>query len=108
MTIATIKTIGILGAGQMGGGIAQVAAQTGRDRIGKGLSKLVEKGKLPADERDAILERIVPVGSLAELAGADFAIEAATEGIELKKQLMRALDEACRPEIPIATNTSSI
>ena len=124
MTITDIKTIAILGAGQMGGGIAQVAAQSGRrvvladvdlaraqagrDKIGKGLAKLVEKGKLPAAERDAILERIVPVGNLAELAGADFAIEAATEGIELKKKLMRALDEACRAEIPIATNTSSI
>jgi 3-hydroxybutyryl-CoA dehydrogenase len=124
MNIDALKTIAVLGAGQMGGGIAQVAAQSGRrvlladvdraraeagkGKIDKGLARLVEKGKLDAAGKDAILARIEPVASVADFAAADFAIEAATENIELKKKLLAALDEACKAGVPIATNTSSI
>ena len=124
MSIDSIQTIGVLGAGQMGGGIAQVAAQGGRkglladmdlahagkgkDRIAKGLGRLVDKGKIDAVTRDGILERIVPVQSVAAFEAADFAVEAASESIELKKKLMKGMDEACRPGVIVATNTSSI
>ncbi len=121
---ATIDTIGVLGAGQMGGGIAQVAAsrglkvlladidraaaEAGKVKIGKALGRLVEKGKLTAEERDAVLARIEPVDSVAAFASVDLAVEAATENIELKKKLMIGLDAACKPGAILATNTSSI
>lgn len=121
---ATIDTIGVLGAGQMGGGIAQVAAsrglkvlladidraaaEAGKVKIGKALGRLVEKGKLAAEERDAVLARIEPVDSVAAFASVDLAVEAATENIELKKKLMIGLDAACKPGAILATNTSSI
>jgi len=119
-----IDKVGVLGAGQMGGGIAQVAAtrglgvlladidraaaEAGKVKIGKALGRLVEKGKLAADERDAILGRIEPVDSVAAFAAVDIAIEAATENIELKQKLMIGLDGACKPGAILATNTSSI
>jgi 3-hydroxybutyryl-CoA dehydrogenase len=119
-----IETLGILGAGQMGAGIAQVAAQSGRrvivcdvdlpraqkgkDGIAKFLGRSVEKGKLEAGERDQILSRIEPVDDMGAFGNVDFAIEAATENIELKKKLMRSLDHACRDGVIVATNTSSI
>ncbi len=124
MSIEAVKTIGVLGAGQMGGGIAQVAAQGGRsvlladvdlaraqrgkDTIAKGLGRLVEKGKITAEAREATLGRIEPVESIAAFSQADFAIEAATENLDLKRKLMRGLDEACRPDVVVASNTSSI
>ena len=120
----TITTIGVLGAGQMGAGIAQVAAQggyqvlladvsqeradAGRNGIGKQLSRLVEKGKLGADARDAALARITAVVGAAGLAPGDFLIEAATENIELKLKLFIELDRAARPGVILASNTSSI
>jgi len=119
-----IQTVGVLGAGQMGGGIAQVVAQSGRTvlladvdkaraeagkaKISKILGRAVEKGKISAEDRDATLERIVPVDSVAAFKDVEFAIEAATENIELKKKLMKGLDEACPQGAIIATNTSSI
>jgi 3-hydroxybutyryl-CoA dehydrogenase len=122
--MADIQTIGVLGAGQMGGGIAQVAAghgltvlladqnrqlaEGGKARIAKTLGKLVEKGKMTAEDRDALLGRITAVDSVAAFSTVDFAIEAATENIELKKQLMKALDGAVKPGAIVATNTSSI
>jgi 3-hydroxybutyryl-CoA dehydrogenase len=124
MSIAAVKTLGVLGAGQMGSGIAQVAAhggrrvlladvdlpraERGRDAVAKGLTRLVEKGKLTAEARDATLANIVPVGSVEAFTAADFAIEAATENVELKRRLMQALDQACRPGVIVASNTSSI
>lgn len=123
-TLEKIITIGVLGAGQMGAGIAQVAAQAGyavlladvsqeradagKAGIAKQLGKQVEKGKLAADVRDAILARITPVVGAAGLAPGDFLIEAATENIELKKKLFAELDRAARPGVILATNTSSI
>jgi 3-hydroxybutyryl-CoA dehydrogenase len=122
--MGSITKVGVLGAGQMGGGIAQVAAtkglavkladidraaaEAGKVKIGKALGRLVEKGKLAADERDAILGRIEPVDSIAAFADVDIAIEAATENIELKKKLMIGLDGACKAGAILATNTSSI
>ncbi|MBM4360588.1 MAG: 3-hydroxybutyryl-CoA dehydrogenase [Deltaproteobacteria bacterium] len=116
MPNAARETFGVIGAGQMGRGIAQVAAATGyRVRLadaslelaekGKAtdvgqLDKLVEKGKLPAAERDAIAERITPAAGPADFASVDLAVEAATENFDLKVKL---------PEYAIlATNTSSI
>jgi 3-hydroxybutyryl-CoA dehydrogenase len=118
------KSIGVVGGGQMGAGIAQVAAQSGysvaladisltaasagKQKIASGLDKLVEKGKLDASARDGILERITPVGELAALATCEVVIEAATENVELKKQLFAKLDAACPRASILATNTSSI
>ena len=118
------KSIGVVGSGQMGGGIAQVAAQSGysvaladislaaasagKQKIASSLDKLVEKGKLDASARDGILERITPVGELTALADCEVVIEAATENVELKKQLFARLDAACPQASILATNTSSI
>jgi 3-hydroxybutyryl-CoA dehydrogenase len=122
--MAKIETIGVLGAGQMGGGIAQVAAsngkkvilcdvdqaraEAGKAKIEKLLGRAVEKGKLAAADRDAALDRIQPVGDTGAFAEAALVVEAATENIELKKKLMRDLDAACKPGTILATNTSSI
>jgi len=118
------KTIGVLGTGQMGAGIAQVAAEAGlrvlmadlnREIAEKGkagiarlLGKAVEKGKLDAARRDAVLARLEPQDSVAAFREVDLAIEAATENIELKLKLFRGLDEACPERAVLATNTSSI
>lgn len=124
MTDTTISTFGVIGAGQMGGGIAQVAAQTGyavllldaskelaekgKNRIGGTLGKLVEKGKLPADQRDAILGRITPIADASEFAAAQIVVEAATENLELKLKLLQNADKALADGAILASNTSSI
>jgi 3-hydroxybutyryl-CoA dehydrogenase len=123
-TLEEITTIGVLGAGQMGAGIAQVAAQTGysvlladvsqaradagKAGIAKQLGRLVEKGKLTAEARDQIVARVTPVVGAGGLTPGDFLIEAATENIDLKKQLFIELDQAARPGVILASNTSSI
>ncbi len=120
----TITRLGILGAGQMGAGIAQTAAQfgfevlladqsleqseKGKSKIAAQLKKQVEKGKLSDSESQKILSAIRPVSTLKDLGQASFVIEAATENPELKYKLFRNLDEACPPETLLATNTSSI
>ena len=120
----TIKKFGVLGTGQMGAGIAQVAAQSGLDvimadinldiakkgaaGIEKLLAKGVEKGKVKPEEKDAVMARLHPVASMAELKDCDFVVEAATEKLDLKVDLFKKLDETCRPGIILATNTSSI
>ena len=120
-----IKTVGVIGAGTMGNGIAQVAAQVGGlkvimndikqefvDRglatIDKNLSRLVAKEKITEAEKTTVLGRIKTSIDVADMKGADFVIEAATETLELKLDLFRKLDEACSPGVIIATNTSSI
>jgi len=119
-----IKRIGVLGAGTMGNGIAQLAAQIGcevvlRDiedgfvdrgikNIDKFLSKSVEKGKLEANEKNAIVGRIKGTTDMSALRDVDFVIEAVLEDIELKKKVFRELDEICRPEVVLASNTSSM
>lgn len=121
---ADIRTVGIVGSGQMGGGIAQVAAQAGLsvvlydvgadivDRalavIQKNLVRLTDRGTLPAEEQHAILERLRGTSELAELAAADVVIEAAPEDAAIKETIFRRLDELVRPEVILASNTSSI
>ncbi|MCA9689287.1 MAG: 3-hydroxybutyryl-CoA dehydrogenase [Myxococcales bacterium] len=124
MKLEEIQTIGVLGAGQMGGGIAQVAAQggysvlladvdqtraeQGKDNIAKFLARSVEKGKLTAEARDQLLARITPAVGAPGLAGSDLLIEAATENVDLKKRLFAALDEVAPARSILASNTSSI
>jgi 3-hydroxybutyryl-CoA dehydrogenase len=119
-----IKTIGVIGAGQMGNGIAQVAAVAGfnvimRDvdqkfvdkglaTIEKSLKKLVEKEKMTADAAAAARARITTCVALEGLKDVDFAVEAIPEKLEWKHELFTKLDELCRPEVILATNTSSI
>jgi 3-hydroxybutyryl-CoA dehydrogenase len=119
-----IERMAVVGAGQMGSGIAQVAAQAGVqvvvadatpelakrgvDKLGQALAKLVEKGKLGAAARDELLGRIKPVGTLEECGGADLAIEAVVENEGAKRQIFQKLDALLRPEAILASNTSSI
>jgi len=119
-----VKVFGVIGAGQMGNGIAQVAAASGLNVImndiqqafvDKGLktisgvlSRNVEKGKMTAAEKDALLGRIRASVTLDDLAAADFVVEAATEKQDIKFQLFRDLDRICKPGVILATNTSSI
>ncbi len=114
----------MLGAGQMGSGIAQVVAAGGLDvvlvdaalelaergkaKIASILAKQVDKGKLGAEARDALLARIRPAGGPEDFTGCDFAIEAATESMELKLALFRRCDAALPPGKWLASNTSSI
>lgn len=122
--MTTINTIGVLGAGQMGSGIAQVAAQSGyavkladttvelatkaKGKLEAMLGKLVEKGKLTAADKDAAVARITPVGSIEDLADCDLIVEAVTEKVELKLELFRKLDAAAKAGAILASNTSSI
>ncbi|KYK28820.1 MAG: 3-hydroxybutyryl-CoA dehydrogenase [Candidatus Proteinoplasmatales archaeon SG8-5] len=119
-----VKTIGVIGAGQMGAGIAQVAAVAGHDvllndiearfvdkgmaGIEKSLDKFVEKEKIGADERDAALARITPTLELGDMKDADLVVEAIIEDLELKKQVFARLDEICPEETILSSNTSSI
>jgi 3-hydroxybutyryl-CoA dehydrogenase len=119
-----IKTFGVVGAGQMGNGIAQVAAasglnvvmsdiseefvQRGLANIDKILSRSVEKEKITAEDKAAVLGRIKTSVSLKDMAEADFVVEAATERESLKFQIFKDLDDACAPSAILATNTSSI
>jgi 3-hydroxybutyryl-CoA dehydrogenase len=119
-----VETYGIIGAGQMGNGIAQVAATSGLkvimndikqefvDKglavIAKNLNRSVTKGKLSESEKDAILGRIKTSTDLADLAGADFVVEAATENEPVKFQIFKRLDEICGKEVVLSSNTSSI
>lgn len=119
-----IRTYGVIGAGQMGNGIAQVAAmsglkvimndikmefvQKGLDTIAKNLNRSVEKEKVTAQERDGVMSRIIPSVELKDMAEADFVVEAATENEALKFQIFKNLDEICKPSAILSTNTSSI
>ena len=119
-----IKTIGVLGSGTMGAGIMKVCAlagynvvqrsrrQTsvdgGRATVEKKLAKLVAKEKLTQEDMDAAMARISGSTDLEIMKDADFIIEAATEDMEAKKALFKDLDELCKPECIIATNTSAL
>jgi 3-hydroxybutyryl-CoA dehydrogenase len=122
--MATIQTVGIAGAGTMGSGIAHVFARSGMrvilcdveqnlldralSQIRANLGREAAKGKLAEADVEAAVGRIVPVTDHDALAGADFAIEAATERFELKANLFRRLDRILPPGAILATNTSSI
>ncbi len=119
-----IKTIGVVGAGQMGNGIAQVSAQSGfrvvmsdvadsfvqkgLKTISKNLDRMVEKGKIPSSMREEISGRIKGTVQIQDMAEADFVVEAATENEPLKLNIFKELDRICRKEIILSSNTSSI
>jgi 3-hydroxybutyryl-CoA dehydrogenase len=119
-----VRKIGVVGAGAMGTGIAHVAAMNGyevvlRDidmsyveksikNMDKFMARSVEKGKMTQDQREATLKRVKGTIVLEDFADADFVIEAVLEDIDLKKEVFKSLDKICRPEIVLATNTSSM
>ena len=120
----SIQHVGVIGAGTMGSGIAHVFARGGYDvilcdveqrfldrgleTVAKNLDREVAKNKISADDKTAALKRIQPVIGRASLAGCDFVVEAATEKFEIKAEIFRDLDRICRPEVILASNTSSI
>jgi len=119
-----IRTIGVVGAGTMGNGIAQVFAQAGygvrlvdvaqpmldraRNSIDRSLAKFVEKGKLSAADRDATLARLTTYPGLDALAEADYIVEAIVENADAKRELFARLDALARPDVILSSNTSSI
>lgn len=119
-----IRILGVVGAGQMGRGIAQLAAtngylaklvdvslkraQAGREQIGRDLSRLAVARKLSGSEADQILERIRAEGSLAAFADCDFVVEAVNEDLPLKQKVFHELDAILRADTILASNTSSI
>ena len=119
-----VEKIGVIGAGQMGGGIAQVAAAAGfqvilmdiaEEYLSRGLAtiegslaRLVKKEKISVEDKEAIVARIATSTDLAKMAGADFVVEAATEAVDLKLDIFRRLDGICKPGVILASNTSSI
>jgi 3-hydroxybutyryl-CoA dehydrogenase len=119
-----IKSVGIIGAGQMGTGIAQVCAQSGYavvlfdqsadavkkafERIEKGINRLVEKETISADDAKAALGRLTPAGSFSELSDCDLVIEAATENEQVKNAIFKSVCEHLKPGAMLASNTSSI
>ena len=124
MAIDAIKTVAVLGAGTMGNGIAHVFARAGyqvilRDveqrfldraleTIAKNLDREIKKGKLPEGSQAAVLQRLRPVTEMSAIALADFIVEAVPEKIEIKRAVLTEADRLARPEVILATNTSSI
>lgn len=122
--MSSIKTVGVIGAGTMGNGIAQVFAQAGfsvklhdasapaLDRalkgIDKSLAKFVEKGKLQAADKDAALARLTSTPSIDDLADVDYIVEAVIENLDVKRSIFTKLDAITRPEVILTSNTSSI
>jgi len=122
--LMTVKTFGVVGAGQMGNGIAQVAAAGGLDvimndintefverglqAITRNLNRAVEKEKMTAADKDALLNRIKTSVDLKDMAAADFVVEAATENQSIKFEIFKDLDRICGEQAILATNTSSI
>ena len=119
-----INKIMVIGAGQMGGGIAQVAAEAGlhvilndinQDYIDKRLafidkllSKNIDKGRITEEQKAETLARLIPSTDLTDAADVDLVIEAAIENMEIKEKIFRTLDEVARPGVILATNTSSL
>jgi 3-hydroxybutyryl-CoA dehydrogenase len=119
-----IEKVGVIGSGTMGNGIAQVFAASGfevclldvsaaaldraRTTIQKSLAKFVEKGKLRPEDRDAALGRLSTAMTVDALADADYVIEAIVENVDTKRALFQSLDAATRPDVILASNTSSI
>ena len=119
-----IKTVGVVGAGQMGNGIAQVAAhsglqvvmsdiadsfvQKGLGTISKNLDRMVEKGKISSQNKNETMGKIKGTIQLKDMTNADFVVEAAIENETLKLNIFKELDQVCRKEIILSSNTSSI
>ncbi|HXX33777.1 MAG TPA: 3-hydroxybutyryl-CoA dehydrogenase [Thermodesulfobacteriota bacterium] len=119
-----IKTIGVVGAGQMGNGIAQVAAssglqvvmsdiadsfvQKGLETVSKNLDRMVEKGKIPSSKKNEVIGRIRGTIQVQDMAKVDFVVEAATENEPLKLDIFKKLDQVCGREVILSSNTSSI
>ena len=124
MSLDSIKTVAVLGAGTMGNGIAHVFARAGHnvvlrdvdqnfleralDTIAKNLDREIKKGKLAESEKPAVLSRIKTVSDMDAIAAADFAVEAVPEKIEIKRAVLTEADQILRPEAILASNTSSI
>ena len=124
MEAGDVRTVGVVGCGLMGSGIVEVVARSGidaiylepraelveagRGRVERSTAKAVERGKLEAEDRDAILGRVRGTVDAGDLAGVDLVIEAATEDPAVKIETFRRLDEITREEIVLASNTSSI
>ncbi|GAB3480257.1 3-hydroxyacyl-CoA dehydrogenase PaaH [Marinomonas epiphytica] len=116
--------VGVVGAGAMGAGIAQVAAQAGHlvklydnrdgaaqsaiEKMAKQLSVLVERKKFTAEQREAVLDRLEAVSHLEDLANADLVVEAVVENVEVKRSILNTLESACSEHCILASNTSSI
>jgi 3-hydroxybutyryl-CoA dehydrogenase len=124
MTVDSIKTVAVLGAGTMGNGIAHVFARAGHnvilrdveerflergmDTIRKNLDREVKKGKLAESDKPGVLARLNPTTDMSAIAVADFVIEAVPEKIEIKRAVLTEADRLSRPEVILASNTSSI
>ena len=124
MSIESIRTVAVLGAGTMGNGIAHVFAragyevilrdveerflQRGMETIGKNLDREAKKGKLTEAEKPAVLARLKPVTDMGAIAAADFVVEAVPEKIEIKRAVLTEADRLLRPEVILTSNTSSI
>jgi 3-hydroxybutyryl-CoA dehydrogenase len=120
----SIRRIGVIGAGQMGAGIAQVAAQAGLDvtlhdvseevlkrsleGIARNVDRMIARGRIKPEQRDAILRRVQTTTRLEDLAESDFIIEAILENEDAKIELLKKLDKVCPPQVIFASNTSSI
>ena len=120
----TIRSVGVVGSGLMGSGIAQISAQAGystvvlevsKDLLDKGMKRLegflrggVEKGKMTAEEKDRILARLKGTTEIRDLAECDLVVEAITENLEAKRDLFARADKVCSPRTVFATNTSSL
>jgi 3-hydroxybutyryl-CoA dehydrogenase len=124
LNLVDIKTVAVLGAGTMGNGIAHVFARAGykvilrdveqrfldhgRETIGKNLDREIKKGNLSEAEKRTVLARVKPVTDMAAIAAADFVVEAVPEKLEIKRAVLTEADRILRPEVIIASNTSSI
>jgi len=122
--LETTNIIGVIGAGTMGAGVAQVAAKAGHtvllydsvegaahlgiQKNSKGLDKLVLRGRMTADERDVLIDRIKPVDTLEELAPASLVIEAIIENLDIKQSIFQRLEDICGDKVILASNTSSL
>jgi 3-hydroxybutyryl-CoA dehydrogenase len=120
----SIGTVGVIGAGQMGAGVAQVAAQAGvkvllndisddfvargLDSVGRNLDRMIQRGRFKPDERDRIMRRIDTTAKLEDLKDTDFVIEAVVENEDAKIALFQKLDKVCPEHVIFASNTSSI
>jgi len=124
LSVDSIKTVAVLGSGTMGNGIAHVFARAGykvilrdveqrfldraMDTIAKNLDREIKKGKLAESEKGTVLSRLVPVTDMSGISNADFVVEAVPEKLEIKRHALTEADHLLRPDVIIASNTSSI